>query len=138
MILFDTDLLSLYFWGHPRVVRRYHEAEDEIRITVVSRIEVLQGRFEAIRKAENGERLLKAVSKLAESEAGLALFEIVPFDQSAAAEFDRLLTVKKLKKIGRGDLLIASIALANRATLVTRNVRHFELIPSLQIENWAD
>jgi tRNA(fMet)-specific endonuclease VapC len=45
---------------------------------------------------------------------------------------------KKLKKIGRTDLLIASIALARGATLITRNVRHFQLIPGIRIENWAD
>ena len=61
-----------------------------------------------------------------------------PIDDAAAAEFDRLREHKKLKKIGRGDLLIASIALANRATLVTRNQRDFRLVPGLQLDNWVD
>jgi tRNA(fMet)-specific endonuclease VapC len=41
-------------------------------------------------------------------------------------------------KIGRADLLVASIALANRATLVTRNLRHFREVPGLSLENWVD
>lgn len=45
---------------------------------------------------------------------------------------------KKLKKIGRADLLIASIALAERALLVTRNLKDFKQIPGLHVENWAD
>jgi tRNA(fMet)-specific endonuclease VapC len=68
----------------------------------------------------------------------LAGFEIVPFDASASAEFDRLRSDKKLKKIGRADLLIACIALAHQATLVTRNLKHFEQVPGLRLENWAD
>jgi phosphopantetheine adenylyltransferase len=32
----------------------------------------------------------------------------------------------------------ASITLANRATLVTRNLRHFKQIPGLKLENWVD
>ena len=60
------------------------------------------------------------------------------FDAQAAAVFDRLRGHKKLKKIGRADLLIASIALARRATLVTRNLRHFQQVPGLLVENWAD
>lgn len=40
--------------------------------------------------------------------------------------------------IGRADLLIASIALTQRATLVTRNLRHFRHIPGLSFANWVD
>ena len=34
--------------------------------------------------------------------------------------------------------LIASITLARRATLVTRNLRHFRQIPELKTVNWVD
>jgi tRNA(fMet)-specific endonuclease VapC len=46
--------------------------------------------------------------------------------------------VSNLRKIGRADLLIASVTLANRATLVTRNTRHFKQVPGLRVENWVD
>ena len=46
--------------------------------------------------------------------------------------------LKKLKKSGRADLLIAAITLANRATLVTRNEKDFRQVPGLQVENWVD
>ena len=55
-----------------------------------------------------------------------------------ASEFDRLRQSRKLKKIGRADLLIAAITLANRATLVSRNLKDFRQVPGLQVENWAD
>ena len=45
---------------------------------------------------------------------------------------------KKLKKIGRADLLIACITLAQRATLVTRNLKDFRQVPGLPVENWLD
>jgi tRNA(fMet)-specific endonuclease VapC len=68
----------------------------------------------------------------------LAELLIVPISQSAADEFERLRIVSKLRKIGRADLLIASISLANRATLVTINIRHFKQIPGLRVVNWVD
>ena len=36
------------------------------------------------------------------------------------------------------DLRVASIALARDLTLVTGNVRHFERVPGLRVENWLD
>jgi len=45
----------------------------------------------------------------------------VPFDQSAAATFDRLRDKTSLRKIGRADLLVASIAVSRRASPATRN-----------------
>lgn len=34
--------------------------------------------------------------------------------------------------------MIASIVIANHAALITRNLRDFQQIPGLSIENWAD
>jgi hypothetical protein len=41
-------------------------------------------------------------------------------------------------QIGLDDLLIVSIALAHRATLITRNVQHFRRVPGLIVVNWVD
>jgi tRNA(fMet)-specific endonuclease VapC len=40
-------------------------------------------------------------------------------------------------RIGTQDLKIASIALANRATLLTRNYRDFVQVPDLIIDDWT-
>jgi tRNA(fMet)-specific endonuclease VapC len=68
----------------------------------------------------------------------LKRFTILAIVPAAAAEFDVLRQNKKLKKIGRGDLLIAALTLANRATLVTRNRKDFGQVPGLKVEDWAD
>jgi tRNA(fMet)-specific endonuclease VapC len=138
MILLDTDILTLYFAGHPRVLERARAAGEPVATTIVSRIEVLQGRFASILKAADGAQLARAREYLARAEAALARLTILPLDTAAEAEFDRLRQNKKLKKIGRADLLIACIALATRATLVTRNLRDFREVPELQLDNWAD
>jgi tRNA(fMet)-specific endonuclease VapC len=82
--------------------------------------------------------LLKAQELLFRTEELLNNLLIVPIDRAAATEFDRLRDVSKFWKIGRADLLISSIVLANRAKLVTRNLRHFKQIPGLKLENWVD
>jgi tRNA(fMet)-specific endonuclease VapC len=138
MTLFDTDTLTLYFAGHSRVVERVQAAEEAPVTSAVSRIEVLQGRFDSILKAAHGDQLLRAHDRLIVAEHDLEKFHIVPLSLAAAAEFDKLRQNKKLKKIGRADLLIASITLAHRATLVIRNLRHFRQVPGFNVENWAD
>ena len=61
--------------------------------------------------------------------------KVLPFNASAAIQFDAL---KKAKiNIGAQDLKIAAIALANNATVLTRNIRHFEKIPELKFEDWT-
>jgi tRNA(fMet)-specific endonuclease VapC len=138
MILFDTDTFTLDQRGHAQLLERHREASEVPAITIVTQIEVLRGRFEAVLKASDGKQLLRAQQILIRSRQHLALFRAIPFDEAAATEFDRLTHEKKLKKIGRADLLIAAIALPSRATLVTRNLRHFLLVPGLKVENWAD
>lgn len=138
MILLDTDTLTHYFAGHPRVMERVDAAEEAPATTVISRIETLQGRFDSVLKAADAEELVVAQERLGAADRNLLKIVIVPVNDVAAAEFDRLRQDKKLKKIGRADLLIACIALAHGATLVTRNLRHFRQVPGLIVENWAD
>jgi tRNA(fMet)-specific endonuclease VapC len=137
MILLDTDTFTLHQIAQESVLERCRTASEVPAITIATQIEVLRGRHEAVFKAEDGPRLLRAQHVLALTLQHMNQFRVVPFD-TAAAEFDRLRQIKSLKKIGRGDLLIASIVLANRATLVSRNLKDYRLVPGLQVENWAD
>jgi tRNA(fMet)-specific endonuclease VapC len=138
MIVLDTDTLTFLLAERPQVAARRRQETDEVVLTVITRIEVLQGRFASVLKAADAAELRRAQQRLDKADQDLELFRILPITEEAAAEFDRLRQNKKLKKIGRADLLIAAIVLANRATLVTRNLKDFRLIPGLQIDNWAD
>lgn len=139
MYILDTDTLSHLHAGRPQVVERLRRLDDtDVRVTIVTKIELLRGRFDFLLKAATGVELLRAQYWLARTETLLTQIPILLIDEAAAAQFDRLKTVKVLSNIGRTDLLIASVALANRAVLVTRNVRHFKPVPGLKVENWVD
>ena len=135
----DTDTLSRLHAGDPRLREKKERFDaSQVATTAVSRIEILQGRFDFVLKAADGEQLLRAVAWLLRSEELLHHIAVVPIDEDAAAEFDKLRRNRSLKKIGRADLLIVAVALARRATLVTRNLRHFRQVPGLRVENWFD
>jgi predicted nucleic acid-binding protein len=69
-------------------------AEEPVATTIISRIQVLQGRFDSVLKAADGERLAHAREKLRQGEAALAQFTIVPLDAAAEAEFDRYARIR--------------------------------------------
>jgi tRNA(fMet)-specific endonuclease VapC len=69
---------------------------------------------------------------------GLSAFRaavVLPFDNSAAAVFNGLITQRL--RVATTDLRIASIALSQGLTLLTRNSRDFSKVPRLVIEDWT-
>jgi tRNA(fMet)-specific endonuclease VapC len=65
---------------------------------------------------------------------------IISFDASAARVYGELRA--RLQRegllIGDADTQIASVALSRNLIMVTGNVRHFERIPGLTVENWFE
>ncbi len=63
---------------------------------------------------------------------------ILPFETKDARAYGRLKA--SLERRGRRrfepDLQVAAIALRHRLTVVTSDVRHFQGIPGLRVENW--
>jgi tRNA(fMet)-specific endonuclease VapC len=139
MYFLDTDTLTHSHLGTKNVVDRIKlVGAENIATTIVTAIEILRGRHEYLLKASDGTQLMRAQQLLDESEAILEDSQIFSVDSMAAAEFDKVRQIKKLQKIGRADLLIGCITLANDAVLVTRNVKDFRQVPGLKIENWVD
>lgn len=68
----------------------------------------------------------------------IAPIEILNFNDTAAKKFGeiRALLERTGKVIGPFDLQIAAHALSEELTLVTNNVKEFEKVPDLKIENW--
>lgn len=138
MHLLDTDTLTHLHAGHPQVIAHLRGVDDPvIGTTIITKSELLRGRIDFLLKAAAGE-VLRAQYWLTRTEELLAQIPIVLFDETAAEEFARLRANKAYRKIGRADLLIACIALANQETLVTRNVRHFRQVRGIAIVNWVD
>ena len=68
--------------------------------TIISRIQILVGRFGTVMKASNKQEWLKAQSWLEAAERQLIQLKILPVDEAAANEFERLRQIKSLRKIG--------------------------------------
>ena len=67
--------------------------------------------------------------------AAFAAAVVLPFDDKAALKFESLIAQRV--RVGTMDLRIASIALSEGLTLVTRNTRDFSKVPGLAILDWT-
>lgn len=70
----------------------------------------------------------------------LSILDVLPFDDAAASEYGKICAYlqKRGTPIGTMDMLIAGHAKAEGLILVTNNVREFERVPNLKIENWSE
>jgi predicted nucleic acid-binding protein len=97
--------------------------------TTITIAEVYYG----VMKASNRPRLLKLFEDVL-----LPRTTILPFDFSAAKKYGeiRSLLEKQGTPLAHADLQIAAIALSMNLTLITGNLKHFQRVPQLTVENW--
>jgi tRNA(fMet)-specific endonuclease VapC len=140
MLILDTDIVTLAHVGNPVIARHIEQTRksEEIAVTIITKVEILRGRFDYLLKAGNKEQFLKAQRLLVQSEAQLDEVPILFLDDAALDVFSTLQQTRGTRSIGRSDLLIAAIALAHNATVATRNMKHFSKVPMLRLANWRD
>jgi tRNA(fMet)-specific endonuclease VapC len=133
--LLDTDILSnlLRPLPSPLLVRRIALTPVEDQTT--SSVNLGELYYGARRLGAAGERLLARIESLL-----LPNLLVLPFDAEAARQYGELRA--ELEKagtpIGDADTRIAAIARTNGLTVVTANIRHFQRVDGLPVENWLD
>lgn len=75
-------------------------------------------------------------TKVTKAKELLMAFLPLTSDHESARLWGQLSVELKSNMIGDLDLLIASIAIANKQTFLTRNVKHFKRVPGLTVESW--
>jgi tRNA(fMet)-specific endonuclease VapC len=140
MFVLDTDHLS--FLDRPEselglLIRNRLDAARPAAVatTIVNFEEQTRGRFAFLARAKSMAQLLDAYGRL---ESHLKMYCSIPvlsFDAPAAAQFESLRQAKL--KIGTMDLRIAAIVLSRDATLISRNLRDFQQVPGLRVEDWT-
>lgn len=131
MYCFDTDVLSATMRRDPHLplIRRLAELPaTEQFTTAITLGELLYGA-----ERRGSDSLRARVRDLVRG-----ALTVLPFDEVAAEVYGPLRARLEAqgRRLGEPDLRIASIALAADLTLVTANVRHFDRVPDLTVENW--
>ncbi|HET6384892.1 MAG TPA: type II toxin-antitoxin system VapC family toxin [Armatimonadota bacterium] len=138
--LLDTDHMSILRRGGASAVclemRLSAISDEEIVTCVVVFEEQMRGWMAEIARMQTGTQLIVPYSSLATTLSIYCAMTVPPFDERAAAHFDEL--KRRHIRVGTQDLKIGAIALANDATLITRNTQDFGRIPDLRFEDWSD
>ncbi|KYC37321.1 twitching motility protein PilT [Scytonema hofmannii PCC 7110] len=128
MYLLDTNICIALLNDNPKVVSTFNRFFSQCYLSTIVLSELYQG----IYCSQQLEKNRKSLVELSE------LLPIEPFDLNAAIEFGKIQS--ELKRIGKPtgeiDALIASVARSRQDILVTNNIKDFENIPNLQLENW--
>lgn len=140
MYLFDTDHLGIVQLGDGPLFAALNAKlsainRSDLFVPIISFHEQVNGWQAYLRKQRKAERVVFAYEQFEAMVLDFARWQIAPFSLAAANRFAALR--KQGVRIGTMDLRIASIALVNDYTVLTRNVVDFEKVPALRIEDWT-
>jgi tRNA(fMet)-specific endonuclease VapC len=127
--LIDTDICIYWLRGKTSVRDRLLEIGwAEVAICVITVSELYFGAYNSTKVEQN----------LATADNFIRNISVLFLDQSLK-KFGEIKA--KLRKAGTPvadfDLLIASVAITENLILVTNNIRHYQRIPNIQLENWS-
>ena len=138
MILLDTDHFTVLTDArhalHEQLSDRLQAAGESLAIPVVSVEEQLRAWLAQVRRLSDVQRQVFPYDRLIRLLETLAEWEISRWSQPAADEFKRLR--QQRVRIGTQDLKIASIAVINDAMLLSANLRDFQQVPGLRVQDW--
>ncbi len=131
MYLLDTNICIFAIKKRPEIVlkRLEEKIKDGIYISSLTVAELEFGVANSQKVENNRIALLKFLS----------IFNILNFDDSDAVDYGRLKTDLKRqgRVIGPIDMLLAAQALNKELIFVTNNVKEFERVKGLNIEDWS-
>lgn len=129
--LLDTNIVIYTLKNRPQQVKRRFEAHHgRMGISAVTLGELVFG-------AEHSQQVDR---NLADIEAMVARLEVLPFEDKAAYHSGQIrATLYRMgQPIGPYDMMIAGQARALGLILVTNNVKEFQRVPGLVLEDWSE
>jgi tRNA(fMet)-specific endonuclease VapC len=139
MYILDTDHLSVLDRGGAKsqrlVERLANVSSSQVVTSIISYEEQMRGWLSYVAKSQSLQQQVEAYKQLKRQLTNYCAIPILEFDEQATQEFQRLRKI--YPRIGTMDLKIASVTLANKAVLLTRNSSDFGQIADLSIEDWT-
>jgi len=129
MVCADSDFIADLDRGNAAALAKLDELEgrgEPVYTTAINVAELYRGAH----GSRNRDRAIRRIEKI------LSRFSVLKLDYESAKLWGAFAEKLKSNYIGELDLFIASIALSNKQALVTKNKKHFERVPGLEVEGW--
>jgi tRNA(fMet)-specific endonuclease VapC len=128
--LIDTNILIYLCNSKSEVLeRRFKRHHPELfAVSAITVGELIYGVY----KSKNKDKNLQAILKI------LSPFQIIDFTSSDGWEYGLIRAELEIKGtiIGGNDIMIAAQARRRKLTVITNNIREYQRVSALQIENW--
>ncbi len=132
----DTNTLTLYQRGNESVTRHAQaHSPDELAAAIISVEEQLGGWYAELRQLKKRDQLAAVYQRMTPAVRFLVRFEILTFSEPAMIRYEGLR--KAHRRMDKSDLRIAAIVLENDDIVVTANLRDFQQVKGLRIEDWS-
>jgi tRNA(fMet)-specific endonuclease VapC len=128
--MLDSNICIFTIKNKPQIVREAFNLHDgQLCISAVTLMELIYG----AEKSATPEKNLAVVESFA------ARLEVLPFDNEAAAHTGMIRSelARAGTPIGPYDYMIAGHARSRGLIVVTNNLREFERVPGLRVEDWV-
>ena len=126
----DTNICVYFLKGTHSFLknRLLSENPDNIKIPAIVKAELLYGAEKSRKREENLEKVRQF----------LFPFETADFGSAQADEYAKIRAglEKDGPIIGPNDLIIAAIVKSGFGILVTNNIKEFQRVPGLELDNW--
>ena len=123
-MIFDTDVLIWYFRGREKAAKLINTTNERM-ISIVTYMELLQG--------ARDKRELQFIRKFLKDYS----FHTIPVSENISSRASIYMEEYCLKiDMSVPDALIAATATENQLTLITGNVKHFNIISELMIKKF--
>ena len=130
MYMLDTNICIYIIKKRPStVLTRFKTiSSEDLYLSVMTLAELQYGVDKSNAKSKNQKILDDFISRL----------QVLPWEETAVQYYSKIRNDLEAKgtPIGNMDMLIAAHSKSKNYILVTNNVREFERIPDLKVENW--
>ena len=140
MFILDTDHLGILQGPRGEECVKVHKriadvGDSNVYTTIISFHEIVAGWTKYVKQSNSPQKIVTGYARLEQVLKDFSCSQVLPFSLAASEVFEDF--KRKKIRVATMDLRIASIAISQHMTVITRNTVDYERIPGLIVQDWT-